>query len=109
MRLSAVTPLLVVAVAAAGCGATKRIVVNVRTTPARAIVVDGPTTTISNVQTGMRIRCRGWRQSVKVPPPGSTANAGEGKATPNGTSSSKNMQLTHLANGSITVSCTASH
>jgi hypothetical protein len=104
---------------AAGCGATKKIVVKVETSspsttiadvgPGTITVVGSATTTIPNVTTGTRIKCKGWPgRGVKVPPPGTQANVGGGKATPNGTLKSHVVQLTHLANGSLTVSCTSS-
>jgi hypothetical protein len=102
------TLLVVLGFAVTGCGATKKIVVNVRTTPLRTVKVLGSTATIPNVPTGTRIICRGWQRAVKVPPPGSEANVGEGIMTPNGTgSSSKSMKLTHLENGSVTVTCSS--
>jgi hypothetical protein len=105
--------------AAAGCGASKKIVVKMRTNSlateianneARTITVVGSaTTTIPNVKTGTRIVCQGWPgRGVKVPPRGSEANVGEGRASPNGTSRSHRVQLAHLENGSLTVSCSSS-
>jgi hypothetical protein len=99
---------------AAGCGATKKIVVRVQTgsvsnNEARTITVAGSaTTTIPNVQTGTRIKCKGWPgRGVKAPAPGTTANVGGGKATPGGAQTSHSVQLTRLANGSLTVICTS--
>jgi hypothetical protein len=114
----ALAVLALLGLVAAGCGATKKIVVTVKTNSlateianneARTITVVGSeTTTIPNVQTGTRIECKGWPgRGVKVPPRGSEANVGEGKATPNGTTTSHGVQLTHLENGSLTVSCTS--
>ena len=111
--------LVVLGFAAAGCGATKKIVVTVQTNSlaakiaddTRTITVDGSTTTtIPNVATGTRIECRGWPgRAVKVPPPGTGADVGGGKATANGTAStSHDMQLTHGMDGSVTVFCTSS-
>ena len=111
--------LAVLGFAAAGCGATKKIVVTVQTNSlaakiaddTRTITVDGSvTTTIPNVLTGTRIKCKGWPgRGVKVPPPGSGADVGEGRATVNGTApTSHDMQLTHQEDGSITVFCTSS-
>jgi hypothetical protein len=106
--IRALALLAVLGFAAAGCGATKKIVVNVRTTPLRHIMIHGSTATIPNVPTDARIKCRGWRgRAVRVPPRGSTANVGGGKAMPGGTSSSENMQLTHQENGSLIVVCTS--
>lgn len=105
--------------AGAGCGATKKIVVTVSTSslPAkiaaaktRTITVVGSTTTaFPNVVSGTTIKCKGWPgRGVKVPPPGSEANVGVGKATPNGTAPpSHGMQVTHLRDGSVTVVCTS--
>jgi hypothetical protein len=118
--IPALVSLTVLGLAATGCGATKKVVVNVQTDSlaakiateyTRTITVDGSTTTtIPNVATGARIRCKGWPgRAVRVPPPGSAADVGEGKATANGTAStSHEMQLTHLADGSVTVFCTSS-
>jgi hypothetical protein len=103
---------------AAGCGATKKIVVRVHTgslsteianNETRTITVAGSaTTTIPNVQTGTRIKCKGWPgRGVKAPAPGTTANVGGGKATPGGAQTSHSVQLTRLANGSLTVLCTS--
>jgi hypothetical protein len=106
--LLTLTLLAVLGSAVTGCGATKKVVVNVRTTPLRTVKVLGSTATIPNVPTGTRIICRGWKRAVKVPPPGSEANVGQGRATPSGkASSSKSMQLTHLPNGSVTVTCSS--
>jgi len=122
-RVKAILALVLLAVlgfAAAGCGATKKVVVSVQTNSlaakiayqyARTITVDGSvTTTIPNVLTGTRIKCKGWPgRGVKVPPPGSGADVGEGRATVNGTApTSHDMQLTHQEDGSITVFCTSS-
>jgi hypothetical protein len=103
---------------AAGCGASKKIVVTVQTgsvsiqianNGTRTITVAGSaTTTIPNVQTGTRIKCKGWPgRGVKAPAPGTTANVGGGKVTPGGAQTSHNVQLTRLANGSLTVLCTS--
>lgn len=111
--------LAVLGVAVAGCGATKRIVVKVDTNSLAAkigsesagtiTVVGAPITTIPKVKTGSRIKCTGWPgRGVKVPPRGSAADVGEGKATVNGTEpTSHDMQLTHLKDGSVTVLCTS--
>lgn len=119
--LLALALLAVLGFAVAGCGSAKKAVsggpryIHVVTLHKKAgsgliITVTG-TLTIPNVKAGTRIKCKGWPgRGVKVPPPGSEANVGGGTATPSGTgSSSRNMKLTHLENGSVTVSCTQSH
>lgn len=112
--LLALALLAVLGFAVAGCGGTETITsggppVSVFTR-APTIRVSG-SATIPNVPTGTRIICKGWpARGVKVPPLGGAANAGAGTATPGGTgSSSRNLKLTHLENGSVTVSCTQSH
>jgi hypothetical protein len=114
-----VLPLLaVLGFTVAGCGATKKIVVNVRTNSLsteiandypRTITVVG-TTTISNVKAGTRIKCKGWLgHGVKVPRLGSEANVGGGTASPNGVPpTTHQMRLNHSENGSLTVVCTSS-
>jgi hypothetical protein len=114
--LLALALLAVLGFAAAGCGSAKKAVsggpryIHVVTLHKKAgsgsITVMG-TTTIPNVATGARIKCKGWPgRGVKVPAPGGEADAGGGTATPSGTgSSSRNMRLTHLENGSVTVAC----
>jgi hypothetical protein len=110
--------LAVLVLAAAGCGSSKnagpvQYTVTLRNkvpVPFGPITVKGTeTTVISNVKTGTVVRCKGG-PSVKVPPPGSGADVGEGRSTPSGTGgSSREMRLTHLENGTVTVSCTHSH
>ena len=109
--------LAVLGFAGAACGGTKKIVVNVNTNSqvtkiandyAPTITVSSTTTTIANVNTGTRILCKGWQgPGVKVPPPGSSASDSESEITQAGTvpSSSKQIQLEHSSNGSLTVSC----
>jgi hypothetical protein len=102
--------LAVLGFAIAGCGATKKkIVVYDRVGPVNPIQVTGTgTTTIPNVKTGRPILCQGWKgPGVKVPPPGSSASDSESENSQAGTvpSSSKQIQLEHLPNGSLTVSC----
>jgi hypothetical protein len=118
--IPALVLLTVLGLAAAGCGATKRIVVNVQTNslatkianqyPRTITVVGSATTTIPNVPRGTRIKCKRWPgRAVVVPPLGSAADVGEGKATVNGTSpTSHEMQLTHREDGSVTAFCTLS-
>jgi hypothetical protein len=108
--------LAVLGFAVAGCGSSKKAdsgqyqysVTLYEKAGSGPITVTG-TTTIANVKTGTRIKCKGWPgRGVKVPPPGSAANVGEGEVTPSGTThSSRGMQLTHQENGSLTVSCTS--
>lgn len=110
--------LAVLVLAAAGCGSGKKVSTVQHTVtlhnniavPLGPITVTGTeTTVIANVKTGTFVRCKGG-PTVKVPPPGSGANVGEGRSTPGGTGgSSRQMNLTHLENGTVTVSCTHSH
>jgi hypothetical protein len=80
---------------------------------ASRITVVGSTATIANVRTGTQVRCQGWMgPSLKVPPPGQGVYANQGTGvitrTRNGHSSSEEVQLTHLQNGSLKVVCRAS-
>jgi hypothetical protein len=101
----------------AGCGATKKIEAKGSLTAvaipnahaSHTITVVG-TTTIPNVKSGTRIKCKGWLgHGVKVPPIGGEANVGGGIAAPNGVPpTSHQMRLNHSENGSLTVVCTSS-
>ena len=112
--LIALALLAVLGFAAAGCGATKKKTVvyhdgqAMRSSP---ITFTG-TTTVPNVATGTLIHCKGG-PSAKVPRRGATVAAGEDKLSPVGTppptTPSRAIQLTHLQNGSVTVSCTPSN
>ena len=100
--------LAVLGFSVAGCGATKKIVLHVDTTPAtpvfgQTITVVGPTTTtIANVKTGTRIGCKDWdAQVATVPRRGDSDGVREGGP---GTTSSE-LQMTHLENGSVTAAC----
>jgi hypothetical protein len=89
----------------AGCGATKKIVSHVDTTPAtlavgKTITVAGPTTTtIANVKSGTRIACKGWDAQLATVPPRGEADGGRWS---NGGSE---LQMTHLKNESLIASC----
>jgi hypothetical protein len=110
--------LAVVGVVLAGCGSTKTSGSGTRPlngSLARSITVAGRAATIPNVKTGTRVTCKGWPgPGAKVPPPGGgvaeearqdTVTSGPASTGP---SSSRELQLRHLRNGSITVSCTRS-
>jgi len=60
----------------------------------------GTTTTIANVKTGATVRCLGI-ETAPVPPPGH-----EVSFSPNAVGASGTIQLQHMQNGSLTVSCT---
>ena len=116
--------LAVLGFAVTSCGATKKVVVQVQTSPQPTMKVvvtpTGPvhhrtitvvnTVTVANVKAGTRIKCKGWSgRGVKVPPAGSEANVGGGTAKPNGVPpTSHQMRLNHSENGSLTVVCTSS-
>ena len=114
----------VLGLAAAGCGATKKIVVQVSTKPSafqvgvayKGTITVVRTATIPNVKTGTHIKCKGWPalgRGVLVPAAGSRGEivrevlniAGE---PPPPASSETVMRLRHLEKGSVTVSCTQS-
>lgn len=109
--------LMVLGLAAAGCGATKKIVVNVNTNSlatkianaySPTITVNSTTATIANAKTGTFIPCKGWiGPGVEVPPAGGSAGDSEGEIAQAGTgqSSSRQIQLKHMPNGSLTISC----
>jgi hypothetical protein len=123
--MKAFIALALLAAVVAGCGAAKktdsRSVTDAGTTnisnsgpvPSTGrptITVSGRAATKANVKTGIWIRCKGWpAPGVKVPPRGHAliAELGQGTVTPGGTgsSSSEELQLTHLRNGSIRVVC----
>jgi hypothetical protein len=110
--------------ATAGCSATKKIDMQVRNMPipsrvvevtsldGRTITVFGSGATISNVKADTRIKCKGWvGEGVKIPRRGSAANVGQASnagqiSAVHGPSSSLEMKLTHLWNGSVRVVCT---
>lgn len=106
--------LAAVGFALAGCGAAKkRIVVGTvnhavgANTGFGAVTVTG-TATLPNVKTGTVIACRGGRPSAKVPGRGDSVSVGSGVVTVGGKvpSSTRNLQMTHLRTGWVTVSCT---
>jgi hypothetical protein len=77
--------------AVAGCGMGH---------PAGSITVTG-TTTLSNVQTGTPVTCKGGSPRVEVPPGQASDNTSEvlgGETT--------RLRLTRHLDGSVTVSCT---
>jgi ABC-type phosphate transport system substrate-binding protein len=122
----ALTLLPVLACVAAGCGATKKIVVKADTNSLKTMIsrdyvsantlagttitVNGSSAVIPNVKAGTRIKCKKWGgPGVKVPQRGAEADASESKATVNGTTSStQDMQLRHQEDGWVTVLCTSS-
>lgn len=65
------------------------------------ITVTG-TTTISNVETGTLVSCKGGLPSAKVPPAGHEVTANVDGTSP---SSSGKLQLTHQEDGSIVAAC----
>jgi hypothetical protein len=118
--------LVVFGFAAAGCGAAKKNVSTVVTNPGTTAITNGgpvvparptitvlePNTTVTNVKTGIWIRCKGWpAPGVQVPPRGGSlvANVGTVTATVGstrtGSSSSEELRIRHLRNGSIRVVC----
>jgi hypothetical protein len=105
----------------AGCGSGKKANAGQYTVTLHNSVPSGPirvrsagTTAISNAKTGTRITCTGG-MSAKVPRIGYTIEAGQGVGMFSGRSSSKRPQhqveieLTHLLNGSVTVTCKPSN
>jgi hypothetical protein len=111
-RLVALALLAALGFAVAGCGSSQKPISggpNVVTLSKKAeshpVQING-TVTIPHLLPFHRVKCYGWPgRGVEVPPRGGTANVGRGKATPSGKSSSKSMQVTHLENGSVIVSC----
>ena len=93
-RLLAVVLVALVGFAAAGCGSGTK-------TGSGAITVTG-TTTISNVDTGTLVSCKGGIPSSKVPPAGEGVTA---NVDGTGPSSSGMLQLTHRQDGSVVVRC----
>jgi hypothetical protein len=95
----ALTLIAVLGSALAGCGASKRAV-------SRLIIVTR-TTTVSNVKTGVFIGCKGG-PAAKVPPRGEGVDSSASQVavtTTIGVPPAGAIQLTHLKNGSVTVSC----
>ena len=115
----ALTLLGVLGLAAAGCGATKKIVVKVDTTPPPTGVLSttnppgmitvslGATATASKVKTGTLVRCEGG-PSARVPPRGVAISKSSWEETVNATTpapSPAEIRLTHLQNGSVRIIC----
>jgi hypothetical protein len=107
--------LLVVVV---GCGAVKKAAVisgvksgsvpgHASKVPFAAIVVSG-TTTLPDVKTGTVIVCSGGQPRAKVPKPNEGVSVGYGMVTSSGKvhNSTRNLQMTRLPSGAVTVSCT---
>jgi hypothetical protein len=98
--------------AVAGCGSSQKaissgpyVVTLSKKAESHPVQING-TVTIPHLLPFHRVKCSGWPgRGVQVPPRGGTANVGRGKATPSGRSSSKSMQVTHLEDGSVIVSC----
>jgi hypothetical protein len=98
--------LVVVGFAVTGCGSSQK-AISGGPEKFNPMQITG-TVTIPRVVSWHRIKCKGMPgRGVKLPPRGSTANVGAGKITANGTKSSRNMQVTHLENGAVIVSCTS--
>ncbi len=104
--------------AVAGCGATKKggweqYPVTLYKKASGPLAVTG-TMTISSVKTGTFIRCHGG-PGAKVPARGAGVSAGSaiqaviGATTTAPPPVSRQIQITHLQDGSVTVSCTPSH
>ena len=98
--MKALLALAVAALALSACGSSKKSV-------SRLVIVTG-TTTISNVKTGAFVGCKGGR-AAKVPPRGEGVDGSPSEtaasATITGVSPTGEIRLTHLKNGSVTVSC----
>jgi hypothetical protein len=75
--------------------------------PFGAIVVTG-TTTLPTVNPGTVIVCKGGQPRAKVPRRDAGVGAGYGVITEKGKvpGSTRNLQMTRLRDGSVTVSCT---
>jgi hypothetical protein len=121
--ISALALLAILGFTVAGCGSSRkagpstsvtRAVVTVGGPELGPITVTGPTTTtIPNVPTGTRITCRtrhGLGANVKVPRVGVTVAEGQSQLRELGQTRTPTQQinLTHLEDGSITVSCSQS-
>jgi hypothetical protein len=114
------TVLAVLGLTVAGCGSGKKANTGGYTVTLHHNVPSGPitvtgaeTTAISNVKTGTRISCKtrhGQGANVKVPRVGATVSEGQLPLTTLGQSKPPEQQInvTHLEDGSITVSCTQS-
>jgi hypothetical protein len=104
------------AVVLAGCGSGKRATTTLyegKVIPAQvsgSITVTG-NTTVADVKTGTLVRCKGG-QSAKVPRRGagvSESTGGDVAPTATTAPSYAEISLTHLPNGSVTVTCKKSH
>jgi hypothetical protein len=98
---------------AAGCGATKRIVINTETSAlagrieremTSTVTVDSSTTeTIANATSGTYLTCKGWDgQTVRVPQGYASANLAELES---GTTTAVELHVTYHVNGRVTASC----
>ena len=106
--------LAILGFAAAGCGATKKKAVMIARTgpggPPRTVNIAAlrGTNTIPNLPTGTLVRCRGG-PGAKVPRRGAAVAAGNDKLVTVGstapTTPSREIQVMHLLNGSVTVTC----
>ena len=110
--------LILLAVVAAGCGAAKVHVVQggsvtmIHYVNKGPILVTGRTATIQDVETGARVTCKDGLGAA-VPPRGQGVDANRGQGTVNksgaaGKSSTAELRLRHLRDGSIVVSCASS-
>ena len=101
----------------AGCGATKKIVINTETSALAGriereinstVTVDTPTTaTVANATSGTHLTCKGWDgQTLKVPQGYASANQAEVEP---GTTTSLELHVTYHVNGTVTASCKPSH
>lgn len=113
MKARAILGLGLVAVlgfAVASCGSGKRRVSITFTRPTTTMIVDVRTGTTISCDAGPGAKAVGI--SVVVPPPGqgtiSRAGGAVGESADEGNASAK-IQLTHLRDGAVTVSCRSSH
>lgn len=92
--LLALLLLALVSFAAVGCGSGTK-------TGSGSITVTG-TTTVSNLETGALVTCKGGVPSTKVPPTGEGVTA---NVDGTGPSTSGTLQVTHRQDGSVVVTC----
>lgn len=97
----------------AGTGASIKVSVSSGPLLLGPIAVSG-TTTISDVQTGTLIRCKGWTgPGVKVPRRGAGVAVGQSTLVPVGSKSkpsrSHQVSMTHRPDGSVAITCGPTH
>lgn len=111
--------LAVLGFTAAGCASSMRPGPTISATtgvvtlggPALGSITVTGTTTISNVDTATRIKCKGWLgRGVPVPAPRGEEAVSQATMTQSGTRHSPlELQATRPENGPVTVSCTPTH